>query len=160
MIRRPITRAITPRRRTVGISRSATGRNRIGTCEGPPRKGIWRVGVGAFLTQRRGGRRGAESNVFVLRDSADLCVLCVKKKKLELVGSHPGSAGAVRPTNRTGPHTELDVRIQTTHHKCGDDPRLTSPDSAPAGVLCEAKGGTLPDSYRRSFASPRRAAGE
>src|SRR5678815_4073187 len=53
----------------------------------------------------------------------------------------------------------LDIPRETQHRFCGGNPRPTSLDSAPAGVLREAKGGRLPDEHRRSFASPWRAAG-
>ncbi len=55
---------------------------------------------------------------------------------------------------------DLDTAGTKHHPICGVNPRPTSRDSAPAGVLCEAKGGTLPDRYRRPFASPWRTAGE
>jgi probable DNA metabolism protein len=42
----------------------------------------------------------------------------------------------------------LDVGARSDHREAGDDPRPTSRDSAPAGVVCEAKEGTPPDWYR------------
>src|SRR6187455_1092434 len=54
----------------------------------------------------------------------------------------------------------LDSLSRRCHRACGAGPRPTSRDSAPAGIECEAKGGTLPDPYRRSFAFTTGTAGE
>src|SRR5262249_20180189 len=49
----------------------------------------------------------------------------------------------------------LDVVSPSPHGECGADPRQPSRDSAPAGVQCEAKGGTLPDPSVGPLRSPR-----
>ena len=42
-----------------------------------------------------------------------------------------------------GPHLILDISPEFYERVYGERPRLTSRDSAPAGIQCEAKGGKL-----------------